>query len=108
MLFSYFITITFIIQKNGRISCKQTGYEKDRSSILKFYHNPSESMVSMDLFIKKNKGNAVIELTDMTGNKVLSRNLTNDGYQKVEMNLEDVSKGSYIYTLYQKGEKITN
>lgn len=84
---------------NNPIKTKKTG-------ILKMYPNPTKGNTSLDVFIETNTANAEIKLTDMRGKTIITNPILKRGLVTVNMELDLLEKGSYIYTLLIDGQKL--
>jgi len=64
-----------------------------------FYPNPASDNVFFKL---ANTGKARIEILDITGNML--KQIEADHLDVIEVNVSDLSKGLYIYKVYQDGK----
>ena len=90
----------------GQLNKKSIFYYSDTSAInelsdnnINLYPNPVSS--DLNIYLKNNSGQALFELFDMQGHKLLSRKV----YEKDQINLNGLSSGVYLYTIMIDGGK---
>lgn len=81
--------------------------EESQFTNFHLYPNPSEGELNIG-FSTEASGNAVIEITDISGKVVLNNNFEiNAGNNLVNINAESLSDGAYLVNLNLDGAKIT-
>lgn len=81
-------------------------FEEEGASILgQNIPNPGLGSTVIPVFVDNKDGVAVVCFYDLTGKQVLKRELEGKGQQNIEISLDDLSSGRYLYTLYVDGKE---
>ncbi len=78
---------------------------KPKSYLVQNYPNPAQDVTTIDYFLSEDVINAGIVIYDLLNAPVKQYTISNKGKSSIEIDLQDLKSGIYLYVLFVNGER---